>query len=393
MKGFNSFYPIFSKKEYEKRHDNIRKMMIDKGLACLVVAGSSARWNEKNANIRYISNWCGKENICSYIVFPLEGEPTLLLWSTVRLKNAKEMSFLKDIRGVHPHYAKAISERIKELRLEDEKIGIEGIDEYTSIPLNHYQELRQECPKAEFKFVSIVSNLRLIKSPEEIGFMKRAAQLCDMAIETFATETKIGMKDYEVYAKIEYAITSNGGESPSLLLVGSTSMSNPRMPFPFIHPTNRTIENGDVVLTEITARYGGYWAQTHKTLFVGEPLKEYRELFDVALESYMITVEELRPGNDVKNVLRGKSPMERAGLSTVAPVAHGIGMEAPEDPVIGLAHWPPQKMKLKEGMTFTVEPNPSTEDFSRGVFLGDTFVITGEGAQCLHKKSPEMIMI
>jgi len=368
--------------------------MQEEGLDCLIVAGTSARWNEKYANIRYLTEFVDKEISCSYLVFPLDGEPTLLIWTSVRLQNAKAMSFVEDIRPAHPHYVESIVERLRELGLEKKVIGIEGYDKYMQIPHNHYEELKEKLPGAGLRFVNIIERLRLIKSDEEIEFIKKAAELSDMAVRNMVETTRPGMRDYQVYANIDHTIASNGGEAPFLTLVGSTSMAKPSLPFPNITPSGRIIHRGDIILTEITAKYAGYWGQTHKPLALGQPPSDIARMHKVAKKVYDVVSAQLFPGNSFQAVLKaGQQVLDKERLTKIAPFAHGIGMEAPEEPVIGLDRWPLESIEILEGMCFSVEPNPVTKDRKLGAFIGDTFVVTKKGSVCLNEYPAELTVV
>jgi len=383
-------YPRFSAREMERRYANVRQAMEREQVECLLVAGSSARWNEKNANIRYLAEFADKENMCSYLIVPLEGEPTLLNWASVRVNNIKLMSRVTDVRPVHPFYAEAIVDRVKELGLTHGSIGIDSFDRYVSIPLNHDQTLRRELPHATFKDVTgLVEKERLIKSPEEVGFMRKASELVDRAVKRMVETPQVGRTDYQVYADVEHEIMMGGGEAPLLTLLASTSMKNPDLPFPNIIPSEKVIEKGDIILTEFTARYAGYWGQTHKPLAIGKPTPLFQKLFDVNLALYEFIQAQLYPGNTYKKVLEAQRILDEADFIKIAPFLHGIGMEAPEEPVIGLDKWPfDENDVIREGMTFIVEPNPVTKDRKAAMFLGDTFVVTRDGCECLNTFPP-----
>lgn len=388
-------YPRFSEEEMTRRFQNVRQAMERQQVECLIVAGSSSRWNEKNANIRYLSQFADKENMVSYLIVPLEGEPTLLIWASVRENNVRLMSNVKDIRPVHPFYMEAIIDRVTELGLTKGNIGIDSYDRYMGIPHNHYQKLTKGLPNATIKDVTgLVEKERLLKSNEEIEFMRKACELVDKSVERMIEEAKPGIRDYEVYACVDHEIAMGGGEAPFLTLVGSTSMENPNLPFPNIIPSSKVIKQGDMIITEFTAKYGGYWGQTHKPLSLGTPSPLYQKLFDVNLELYNYIKEQLYPGNKFKNVLKAQEILDREGLVKIAPFIHGIGMEAPEEPIIGLDSFPfDPEDTIKEGMTFIVEPNPVTLDKKAAMFLGDTFVITEDGCECLNNFPPVLTVI
>ena len=383
-------YPRFSDGEMKRRFENVRAAMQQVDLDCLLVAGSSSRWNEKNANIRYLAEFADKENMCSYLVVPLEGEPTLFNWASVRVNNIRLMSSITDVRPVHPYYAEGVVDRIKELGLTKGTIGIDSYDRFMGIPHNHYETITRELSRATIKLVSgLVEAQRLLKSPEEVAFIRKACELVDKAVTRMVETTRPGMTDYQVYANVEHEIMVNGGEAPLLTLVASTSMENPDLPFPNIIPSGKKIQEGDVILTEFTGRYAGYWGQTHKPLALGKPTALFQKLFDVNLDMYKFIVEQLYPGNSYKNVLGAQRFLDEAGLIKIAPFLHGIGMEAPEEPVIGLDKWPfDENDEIKEGMTFIVEPNPVTVDKKAAMFLGDTFVVTKDGCECLNTFPP-----
>jgi len=386
----------FSKAEMERRHRLVRQEMAKRKLDCLIVAGSSARWNEKNANIRYLTEWADRESSVNYLLIPREGEPTLFIWLGIRLFNAKLAASISDVRGAHPHQAEALIDRIQELGMSGGRIGIDGYDRYIFIPHNHFLKLKEGLPKADLQDVTgLVESLRAVKSPEEIHFMEQACALADKACYAVAGSLKPGIKDYEVYAIIEQAILSGGGEAPLLILVGSTRMDQPTLPFPNIYPSGRVINKGDVVLTEISAKYGGYWGQVQKPFALGTPVDRYLNLVRVNKELYKIISENLYPGNTLGKISAvGKRCLNKHKLGRVVCFAHGVGMEAPEEPMIDENSWPmdPDQV-IVPGNTFVVEPNPAVKEKTAGMFIGDTFVVTESGPLCLNRFPADLTVV
>ena len=126
---------------------------------------------------------------------------------------------------------------------------------------------------------------------------------------------------------------------------------------------------------------------------MGKPNSVYKKLFSTAKKMYDTIVKELYPGNNVRNILKTQKILDKEGLTKIAPFAHGLGMEAPEEPMIGSDKWPLDPIDLKLGMCFSVEPNPVTKDKKMGIFLGDTFVVTKKGCECLNKFPPELSIV
>ena len=72
-------YPRFSKEEYRRRYKNIRKMMGEMKLDCILIIGGSAAYGRLWFNFRYITNMIGKAEMANYCFFPKEGEPCIIL--------------------------------------------------------------------------------------------------------------------------------------------------------------------------------------------------------------------------------------------------------------------------------------------------------------------------
>ena len=71
-------YPRFSRAEYQRRYGNIRRMMRDLSLDCLLIIGGSAAYGRLWFNFRYVTNMMGKAEMANYCFFPKEGEPAVV---------------------------------------------------------------------------------------------------------------------------------------------------------------------------------------------------------------------------------------------------------------------------------------------------------------------------
>ena len=72
------FYHL-SEAERDRRWRTIRAEMGRRGVDCLLVVGNSGRWNEMHANIRYVCDYADNLSGIGYLIFPREGEGTLLV--------------------------------------------------------------------------------------------------------------------------------------------------------------------------------------------------------------------------------------------------------------------------------------------------------------------------
>lgn len=385
-------YPKFSNEEYERRYQKVREAMISRGLDCLVVYGGHKEHFQ--CNVRYLSNFTDLTQC--YVVFPLNGDPSLLSEFKPAMQTAKSISVIKDTEWGGVSIADSVCDKIKKLGLETGNIGIVGIDSWRkiSIPVEHYKILERRLPQARLTIASeIFDEIRLIKSLEEIEFLEKGAELTDVAIEALVKAVKPGVTEHDLRAAAAFAYLRLGG-SLTIQLLGSTSMKNPDpRAIHGTYPSNRKIKSGDIITTEISVDYGGYSGQIVRTIAVGEPTKVYRDLSDVALETYNRISNVLKPGSTEKDIMKAAKPILDAGLVTVAPLIHGWSMKF-EQPIIGLPsaeEWQTRPVEFKEGMSIVIEPNPSTADLKKGFFIGNLNLITKNGVRSLQRYPLEFI--
>jgi len=399
----SQYYPRFSDEEYERRHRTIRQAMDEHELDCLVIYGDSGMSGHNQANTRYLCNYI--DHYFTYVVFPRDDEPTLFCKLYCHLPNAMAVSPIRDVRvsGLNP--SAIIARRIRELGLEKGSIGTVGVDTLNpSIPHDHYVILKEKLPGARFKnFTPIYEGIRLIASPEEIKFLEKGAELTDLAMEALVDAVKPGVKDYELYAISHCSYLRRGG-SFFFSLIGSTPMSNPTMPYPWPlgYWSNRVIQPGDIVISEISGSYFGYSGQINRSIALGQPTKEYWNIFDLALEAYEEIRQLLKPGRRKKDIMRVDARIRERGFVMQAPLVHGWGLNVGPPMMdffkisdeVGMPRLPPEftHMELKENMTVVIHPNICTPDLRRGIYLGNMCRITSNGAQSYQKYPLEFIV-
>jgi len=385
----------FSEEEYERRYEAVREEMFFRGLDCLVVYGSSAHTDSNQANIRYLSGYI--DQIQSYIVFPYEGEPTLYADLYPHVPDAHLMSHVDDVRWGTEDKGNAVAERIEELGYEDGSIGFVGSPgpAATELPTNDYLTITNQLGDAEFSFVSdLMDRIRLKKSDEELEAIREGVRLTDKAMHALEDAVRPGITERELKQELMSSYLDEGEYFFQLL--GSTSMHDPDMPYPWEHQSNRTLEQGDVVLTEISARNSqGYSGQILRGIAVDErPTDHYQELYDVGEQVFYDVLDVLEPGATTQDVLEAASPpIENRDWTIHAPIIHGWGLGI-QRPLIGTENeggFPNPPFQFEEGHTVVVEPNPVASDQMSGMFLGEYVHITSNGAERLHEYPMEFV--
>jgi Xaa-Pro aminopeptidase len=383
-----SFWPTVSNNEKERRHKNIRLLMEKRGIECLIIAGSSGNYNEKSGELRYISN-----NVVYYgegfVIFPLNPniKPLVLLWSPTQAWWAERRGWFPAKYTGYPYYPDILA-YIKKVGLEKARIGLVRED---CFPGPVYKGFLEGLPQGKFEsFTDEMTRLRLVKSEEELNFQEKAAHLADLAYEAMVNIARPGVKEYEVWAAIEDAMLRNGADGPDFNLI----CSGPSPIFPTLPASHRTLDKGDIILTELSPSYGGYWVQFCRPVAVGQPDKEFQKLYEVVLEAYKLGVSMLKPGLSPKDINDAITRLiESKGLVSLvyANVSEkGIHMTNASDSVQAALLG---KMAIEPGMTFVNHPSAANPQKTKGMLIGDMFVVTRDGARNLNRSPLKLTVI
>ncbi|MGD1119954.1 MAG: Xaa-Pro peptidase family protein [Dehalococcoidales bacterium] len=392
------------KDERDRRWQKVRGAMKKRGLRALVVWGFAGFDSCESANFVYLTNvpTFGCLALPGYVIFPLEGEPTIIGFA----KMPGDKLWVNDIRGKRPTYSKAIIERLKELHLEDASIGIIttsvvgiGSTGERAFPYITYVTLQENLPKARFEdATNILDEARRIKSDAEIRCLELGCEAANAAIQTVVDTARPGVRDYEVMAKLVETLVLNGCEVDTLFLYGSGKDYVDSGNGQFLNPRYlRTLDAGDFIHTEFNAKYNNYTAQFNQPFSLGEPDKEWRKVFATAQASFNSGLKALKPGITLKELTAAlHAPILEAGLTTIRPVFHGLGLTSEEplaSTLMGSSCIPYDSFLIQAGMVLELEPHIITKDGKKGTTLGNPVLVTEKGCRSLNKNKAEVKII
>jgi Xaa-Pro aminopeptidase len=229
--------------------------------------------------------------------------------------------------------------------------------------------------------------MRLVKSREELDWLKIGCAFVDLAVEALEREVRPGLDEHDLGDIIERAYVPWGGQT-NIHYTGVTSMSAPSCPVPWQVPRNRKVQTGDVVFTEIAASFWSYPGQIQRTIAVGaKPTQLYADLHAAGEDAFNAIFNVLAPGVHVEAVLDAASCIEKAGFTICDDLVHGyVGGYLP--PVLGTRERPSSKVPdftFKENMTVVIQPSVMTRDEKAGIQTGELVHITASGAQRIHE--------
>jgi Xaa-Pro dipeptidase len=381
----------FSAAEVERRFALARDLMREQNLAALVLFGNSGTNRANMANAFWLSNHLDLHH--SYVVVPLDPEQQTALYTglTNHVPNAREVSDVPLIEWGGYDPALTVADRLQKIGVVRGRVGLVGVNSKFSMgmPYAHHARLQERLPHAELVDVTgAFQRLRVVKSDEEIEWLRKAAELTDRAIVALAEQARPGMTEVELVALGEAAYRAEGG-MPRIMFLRSMAMDDPTGCLPAQNPSHRELRAGDVIITEFSASYWGYTGQIHRPVFVeAEPTPEWQRMFDVAKEVYDAIAETIRPGATEADVIRAAEPIREAGYGIYDDLVHGYGVDI-MPPLIDRDQLgrPPEGggARFERGMAIVIQPNPITPDERMGLQLGALTIVRDDGAESLHR--------
>jgi len=386
-------YPRFSDAEFQRRGELARDLMRREGLSALVIFGNSGINRHNEANVFWLTNYLDLHH--NYLIFPLEGETTLLTGLVNHVPNARLVSVIEDTRWGTYDPAREIVVKLKKDGIGKGRVGLVGINATfgMGMPYKHDETLRGSLPELEWIDVTQeYARLRVIKSEEEFDWLKIAAEYTDDTVSALEHETRIGMTEHDLIGIVEASYRHKGGQ-PHIAFLRSMPMDAPTACVPAQNVTDRVIQKGDVIILEISASYWGYSGQIHRPIAIGQdPTPEWQKLFEVAGQAYGRICDAMRPKANEGDIIKASRVIGESGYRIYDDLIHGYGVDI-HPPLIDQScckYWDgvepiPAGRSFAEDMAIVVQPNPITPDERMGLQVGALTRVTKNGAVSLQK--------
>ena len=234
-----------------------------------------------------------------------------------------------------------------------------------------------------------------IKTPEEIALMREACRVVKETLEFVGKNIRAGMTTKDVDDMVNRYIISCGAYPSELGYCGYPASSCVSVNEVVVHgiPSDRVIEDGDIVSVDITAEKNGFNGDAARTYLVGNVSEEKRKLVSVTEECFFKAVENLKAGTPLYDIgYAVQTHAESHGYGVVrALVGHGIGREMHEDPSVPNFGRKGTGMRLKAGMTICIEPMINMGTY-KVVFHDDGWTVTtADGKPSAHYENTVLI--
>ena len=326
-------------------------------------------------NIKYLTN--------------IEAEGTLLL-------TRKENIYITDSRYIeHVHSTLTLFDEIIVYDIQDiskddyenffmfcENVGFE--ENYVTYA--QYKEYIRKYKIHNFvETENIIEKQRMIKDDEEISNIKKACEITDNCFSYILTYIKPGMTEKQIANEIEdyYKQRTDGLSFETIVASGENSSK------PHAIPTDRKIQDVDIITIDMGCKVNGYCSDMTRTFFVGKLPEEMKTIYDRVLENQNKVIEEMKDGANTRLLTKMvESDFQLNGYDLIHALGHGVGMEIHESPYINRR----SDMILKENMVVTDEPGIYIPG-KFGVRIEDTVQITKFGCISLTNSEKNYIII
>lgn len=228
----------------------------------------------------------------------------------------------------------------------------------------------------------------ILKTAEEIEKLRQAALVVSRTLGMLAAEIKPGITPKYLDQLAEDYIRSQGAEPGFKGLYGCPSTLLTSVNEAVVHglPTDRPLEDGDIVSVDCGAKLNGYYGDHAFTFEVGEVKLEIRKLLQVTRECLELGIAEAKVGNRIEDIgFAIQQHAEKHGYGVVRElVGHGIGKSLHEDPQVPNYGRRGRGKKIENGLTIAIEPmiNMGTHRVKQ---LDDNWtIVTQDGLPSAH---------
>ena len=234
----------------------------------------------------------------------------------------------------------------------------------------------------------LVERARMVKDTEEIGCIRRSVEMAAGLFPILRKKIRPGAKEVEVGGALEYAARCAGAEGMSFSTIIA---SGERSAVVHGRASEAAIPGRGFVVCDFGVILAGYCSDRTRTVHVGRPSRDARELYEAVLEAQQAAIASVRAGvsaGEVDGAARRVLRKWKLARYFTHSTGHGLGLEIHEAPRLAAV----QAQKLEPGMVITIEPGAYIPG-KWGVRIEDVVVVTPSGCEVLAPRDKELIVI
>ncbi|MGA7776321.1 MAG: Xaa-Pro peptidase family protein [Paraburkholderia sp.] len=336
--------------EFLGRVAKVRSALDKASLVGLLAFGDCWR----GANIGYFTEFRPLDGVSdianAILLLPVDGDPVLFV-------SDQCLDYARSVTAFEVRSLREVTQQVQAFSARH-RSGAVGLAGAAYIPADLLKRLYAGLGDLKLEATMVLAEIKAIKSDAEVALMRKAAALTDSAMAAI----RDALADRRPYTERELALIADramlaGGADRTAF--DSMVQSGPRSAYNLARPTDRILQPGDLIMTDIGARYRGYVADGGRGFTYGPASPEKMAIVAAAARAVEAGLAAARPGmaamelNAVIQQALVKSDYEQYSSEARGHgTGHGTGMDPEEEaPWIG----PGNKTVLQENMVFTLK--------------------------------------
>lgn len=372
----------FSMEEYARRLARVRAAMSARGIDVLFV--------EDPSNMAWLTGYDGWSfYVHQGVVVSLDRDP--VWWGrgqdangalrTVWMGGESVAGYADSyVQSATRHPMQDLAAHLRGMGYENARIGVELENYYFSAKA--WLVLNEELPNARFEdATSLVNWQRIVKSDEEIAFMRKAARIAEKIVDGIVERIRPGVRKNDLVADIlADAVRGIGDDWGDYAAIVPLLPSGADAAAPHLTWDGRPFETGAATFFEIAGCYRRYHTPFCRTVYLGRPPQEMLDAEKALVDGIEAGLEAARPGNragDVADALF--TSLEKAGIRKDSRCGYPIGLSYPPDWGERTASFRrDDDTVLEAGMTFHFMPGLWMADW--GLEITESILVRESGA-------------
>ncbi|MCM1043844.1 MAG: aminopeptidase P family protein [Corallococcus sp.] len=265
------------------------------------------------------------------------------------------------------------------------KVGFED----SELTVHEFGMLQEKLSDSTFIPIGkAIAQIRSIKTLSEIEYVKKAQTITDAAFTQMLTFIKEGMSEIDISVELEYRMRKLGASGLAFDTIVASGENTSK---PHAHPTNKKIEKGDAVLMDFGAAYNGYCSDMTRTVFVGEPVAEMRNIYNIVQLAQKTAINNAycgMTGKELDMLAREVIVANGYGEYFLHSTGHSLGIDIHEEPRAAVS----STDALNDSQFITVEPGIYLAGVG-GVRIEDLLLITKDGVIDLTTSEKNIIIL
>ena len=379
----------FSKEEFSSRKLKVLKKMEEQNIdALLMFRQESMYWLTGYDTFGYV--------FFQTLVLDRKGN-IILLTRAPDLRQAQNTSNIEDIRiwidkdGSNP--TDDLKNILNELNLKGKNLGIEyeayGLTGRNTLRLN--KSLENYC-KIEDKS-NLITNLRVVKSAEEIFYVRKAAELADKALEEVWKHAKVGASESTILAKMNSIIFEGGGDYPANEFIIGSGKNALLCRY---QSEKQILKNPDQLTIEWAGTYKHYHSAMFRTIPIGKANPKHYKMHEACVEALKNCEKKLKPGNKIGEVfdVHAKT-FDELGYNKARMNACGYSLGTTFSP--NWMDWPMiyknNPYIIQPGNVFFMHMILMDSESELAMNLGESYLVTKNGIERLGKQKLDLVIL